>query len=219
MKFRVLAKRTYPATGALEITGMARTGQTVTADTSGIADRDGLTAVSYAYQWIHVDGSTETEVGSDSPTYTVAREDVGPGKRIKVKVTFLDDVGLAETRTSPAVSTDTSARGDPVITGAPQVGETISADTSGISDPDGLTNVSYSYQWIRVDGSTETDVGSDAPTYTVVSADRGKEIKVRVSFTDDADFAEARTSAAVMTENAPATGELKVGGRGGSARR
>ena len=30
-----------------------------------------------------------------------------------------------------------------------QVGETLTADTTGIADADGLTNVSYSYQWTR----------------------------------------------------------------------
>ena len=44
------------------------------------------------------------------------------------------------------------------ISGATVVGETLTADTSDITDPDGITNASYSYQWIRVDGDTETDI-------------------------------------------------------------
>lgn len=46
----------------------------------------------------------------------------------------------------------------PTITGSPQVNEMLTADTSGISDKDGLTGVSYSYQWIRVESSDETDI-------------------------------------------------------------
>ena len=39
-----------------------------------------------------------------------------------------------------------------------QVGETLTADTSDIADADGLNNVSYSHQWIRNDGSSDTDI-------------------------------------------------------------
>ena len=83
----------------------------------------------------------------------------------------------------------------PTINGTAQVGETLTADTSGIVDADGLTNVSYSYQWIRNDGTTDTDIqGATSSTYTLVSADEGKTIKVRVSFTDDAGHSETLTS-------------------------
>ena len=50
------------------------------------------------------------------------------------------------------------AIGQPVITGTPQIGETLTADTSAITNADGLTNVSYSYQWIRNDGGTDTNI-------------------------------------------------------------
>ena len=36
----------------------------------------------------------------------------------------------------------------PITTDCTQVGETLTASTTGITDADGLTNVSYSYQWI-----------------------------------------------------------------------
>ena len=38
------------------------------------------------------------------------------------------------------------ATGAPTISGTAQVGQTLTADTSGISDADGLTNLAYSYQ-------------------------------------------------------------------------
>ena len=40
------------------------------------------------------------------------------------------------------------ATGLPSISGTAQVGETLTAETSGIADDDGLENVSYSYLWI-----------------------------------------------------------------------
>ena len=73
----------------------------------------------------------------------------------------------------------------------------------------GLTNASYSYQWIRVDGTDEADIGrrefeTDA-TYTLDDADLGKTLKVRVTFTDDAGHTETLTSAATVTVTAAAT--------------
>ena len=44
---------------------------------------------------------------------------------------------------------NTPATGAPAIGGTPQVGETLTASTSGIADADGLSRVSYSYQWTR----------------------------------------------------------------------
>ena len=52
----------------------------------------------------------------------------------------------------------------------------------------------YSYQWVRVDGDSEMNVGADSDTYQPVEADVGKLIKVEVSFTDGDNFSEAVTS-------------------------
>ena len=95
-----------------------------------------------------------------------------------------------------------AARGKPRITGTAEVGGTLRANTSGISDQNGKTKAenghtgfAYTYQWIRVDGSNETNIaGGTGNTYTLVAADEGKEIRVRVSFTDDAGNPETVTS-------------------------
>ena len=97
------------------------------------------------------------------------------------------------------------ATGAPIITGTAEVGQTLTAVTTGIADADGLTSVSYAYQWIRVDG-TEADIaGENLITYTLVDADLGKTLKVRVSFDDDASNSETLTSAATATVVAAAT--------------
>ena len=89
------------------------------------------------------------------------------------------------------------ATGAPMISGTAQVGEELTAETSGIADADGLTNVSYSYQWIRNDGSSDTDIeNATGTTYTLVVADEEQTIKVKVSFTDDEGNEETLTSAA-----------------------
>ena len=103
---------------------------------------------------------------------------------------------------SHKVKGNTPATGAPTITGTPtttgtaQVGQTLTAVTTGIMDADGLTSPTYTYQWIRVDG-TEADIsGEMASTYTLVAADLGKTVKVRVSFDDDDGNTETLTSAA-----------------------
>ena len=92
---------------------------------------------------------------------------------------------------SSASQSNTPATGAPTISGTAQVGQTLTAGTSGISDADGLTNVSYSYQW----QADDTDIsGAMSSTYALQSSENGKVIKVRVTFTDDAGYAESLTS-------------------------
>ena len=289
-----------PATGAPAVSGTHRVGETLTADTSAIADEDGLDNASFTYQWLA--GDTDIQDATDS-TYTLTADNVG--KAIKVKVSFTDDAGNEETLTSTATEpvadaepteppakpstltapevahdsvtltwrdpedntitgyiilrrdkdiheegtfetveantgtadttyTDTSvypekryvyrikainaydeseisnwvraytpaaptteqntpATGAPTISGTARVGETLSADTSGIADEDGLSNVQYEHQWLADD---EDISGTTGGSYTLASADKGKTIKVRVSFTDDASNEETLTSAA-----------------------
>ncbi len=86
---------------------------------------------------------------------------------------------------------NTPATGAPTISGTAQVGQTLTASTTGVSDHDGLTNVTYSYQWLADD--TEID-GATSSTYTVQSTDNGKVIKVQGTFTDDGGSDETVTS-------------------------
>ena len=62
-----------------------------------------------------------------------------------------------------------AAAGIPIIAGTVQVGETLSVDTSGISDTDGIVNSILTYQWIANDGTEDTDI-QDATGSGVESA-------------------------------------------------
>ena len=107
--------------------------------------------------------------------------------------------------TGRTASANTPAMGAPTITGTPQVGQTLTAATTAITDVDGLTGVSYTYQWIRVDGGVETNISmATANTYTLVTEDQGKTIKVTVRFTDDANNPETLTTVATATVSAAA---------------
>ena len=203
-----------PATGAPTISGTAQVGETLTADTTGIADADGLTSVSYSYQWIRTDDSTDTDITSATDsTYTLVAAD--EGKTIKVHVSFTDDADIEETLISAATATveaaaqpDSPATGRPTVTGSAQVGETLTADTSGIADADGLVNVTFSYQWLADDADI---AGATASTYSLVAADEGQTIKVEVSFTDDAGNDETLTSAATAAVEAPEPPAMPTG--------
>ena len=202
-----------PATGVPTITGTARVGETLTADTTGISDGDGLNNAAFAYQWL----TDNAEInGATASTYTLT--DADAGKAIKVRVSFTDDAGNDEELSSAATGAvaaappppNTPATGVPTITGTARVGETLTVDTTGISDGDGLDNAAFAYQWLADDAEIN---GATASTYTLVAADAGKAIRVRVSFTDDAGNDEELSSAATGAvaaapppPNTPATG-------------
>ena len=108
-----------------------------------------------------------------------------------------------------AAAGNTPASGAPAITGGAQVGKVLTAGLGTIVDVDVLPGTfpdDYTFQWVRVDAdgvSNETDIGTDSGTYTVVAADVGKKIKVKVGFTDDGGTAEERTSDDAFPSNAP----------------
>ena len=128
-----------------------------------------------------------------------------------MKVTASDGNGGSVSDTFDIVvsaADNNAAMGAPTITGTAQVGETLTAVTTGITDADGLTSVTYTYQWIRANG-TEADIASaNSSTYILIAADLGKTIKVKVSFTDDASNAETLTSAATATVTAAPTAPM-----------
>ena len=82
--------------------------------------------------------------------------------------------------------------GQPIGQTAPRVDDTLSVDVTGISDADGLSNVSYAYRWLRA--GTEIAMATGA-TYLVRVDDVGSALSVRVSFSDDGDNEAALTSA------------------------
>ena len=178
-------------TGLPTITGTAQVGQTLTANTSGIGDADGLGT--FAYQWIR--GAAANIAGATGLTYGPVAADVGA--TLKVRVSWTDGAGTAESLTSAPTAPVTAAAanspptGVPTITGTPQVGRTLTANTSGIGDADGLGT--FAYQWVR--GAAANIAGATGSTYRPVAADIGHTLKVRVSWTDGGGTAESLTSA------------------------
>ena len=185
------------ATGLPRIIGSARIGETLSVDLSGIEDENGL-PTTFRYQWKK---NSESIPGARGPTFTVTADEVTA--KLRVTVSFTDGDGNAETVTSietlpvrPA-PVNTPPTGLPSISGTAHVGETLTASASGIADADGLSGATFAYQWTRSDGTTDTDIAdATQASYTLVSADQGKAIKVRATFIDDGGAEEALTSAA-----------------------
>ena len=185
------------ATGLPRIIGSARIGETLSVDLSGIEDENGL-PTTFRYQWKK---NSESIPGARGPTFTVTADEVTA--KLRVTVSFTDGDGNAETVTSietlpvrPA-PVNTPPTGLPSISGTAHVGETLTASASGIADADGLSGATFAYQWTRSDGTTDTDIAdATQASYTLVSADQGKAIKVRATFIDDGGTEEALTSAA-----------------------
>jgi hypothetical protein len=111
-----------------------------------------------------------------------------------VVVSYSDGRGTAESLTSAAVgpvaNVNDAPSGLPTISGTASENQTLTANTTGIADADGLG--AFSYQWQR----NGADIaGAIASTYLLSDADVGANISVRVSYTDARGTAESVTSA------------------------
>ena len=187
-----------PATGLPAITGTATVGETLSVRMADVSDENGMTGASHSYQWMADDVNIQ---GATGATYTLADGD--QGKPIKVKVSFTDDDGFAESVTSAATAAvaaapaaaNSPATGLPTITGTAQVEQTLTAGISPIADEDGLSNVPYDYQWMAAGSNIDGATGSN---YTLTSSEQGQTIRVRVHFSDDSGNSETLTSAATV---------------------
>ena len=170
---------------------------------------------SYKIQWKQSTGSWAMAADVSETTRGPSRQrpvshfldGLTPGVEYNIRVIATDSVGDSEpsneiTYMKPASAqqslSNSPAEGEPRIDGIPEVGRTLSADTTAIADADGLENAVFQYQWLASDADIP---GATGATYTVVSGDVGKAIRVRVAFTDDAGQEETLTSAstAVVT--------------------
>ena len=156
---------------------------------------------SYREQWapsIGIDVGGIAGTGRDKPAPAAARHDHGRCRWAARRAGFAV-LGVAALALAGQAAANNAATGAPAVSGNPQVGQAVVVWTGSILDGDGLTDPGWRYQWMRVDAdgfSNPTDIGTDSSTYTLVDADEGRKIKVRVTFTDDADNVEVLTSTA-----------------------
>ena len=188
----------------------------------------GSEVTGYRVQWKLATGSWNTEADVSSATATGTSHTITSlslDTEYAVRVIAANGVGdgppsaeqretaRAQTSEQQGSTPNTPATGAPAISGTAQVGETLTAGTGGISDENGLENASFSYQWVRSDGTSDANIsGATGATYTVHNDDAGKSIRVRVSFTDDDGNDESLTSeAAAVPVPTPLTGAFDAG--------
>ena len=87
-----------------------------------------------------------------------------------VVVEATDDDNTTPLNVTVTVTNLTDARA--VIRGTPQVGRTLTAETSGIPDEDRSDKVDFSYQWLADETGVE---GATDPTYEITEKDEGQD--------------------------------------------
>jgi hypothetical protein len=191
------------------ISGTVTEDQTLTADTSGITDADGLSGA-FSYQWLRNSSAIGGATGS---TYTLGDADVGT--QISVRVSYTDDQltpeALTSAPTAEVVNVNDAPTGVVTIDNlTPAEGDTLTASNS-LADADGLSGP-IGYQWRR----NGLDIaGATGNTYTTVQADVDAVISVVASYTDDQGELESVTSTptvAVINVNNPPTGSVTISG-------
>ena len=187
-----IAKANDAPTGSLVISGTAAEGETLTLDTSSIADVDGVVGA-FSYVWMKDGAVLAGETGS---TYTLTQVDVG--SVFSASVSYVDGLGVTETLSAEATAAVANVNDDPtgslVISGAAEKGSTLTLDSSGIADEDGLG--AFSITWLSDDA---TIAGATAATYILSADEVGKTISAAVEYTDGQGTVETVTSSETST--------------------
>ncbi|MDO6482733.1 calcium-binding protein [Shimia thalassica] len=191
--------------GIVVLSGDAVEDRELRADVSGITDQDGLGP--FSYQWLSNGGEISGAVGAG---FTLGDDD--SGRQISVRVTYTDGFGTEETIDSAATTianVNDLPTGVPVLEGAAAVGFDLRADTSLISDLDGVGT--FSFQWLR-DGQEIS--GATGQSYVPVLEDLDSGLSVRVQYTDGHGSRETLTSSAqtVTVVNTAPTGAPYIEG-------
>lgn len=196
-------------TGGVLISGTFEENGLVTA-TSTVADLDGMGDALLAYQWladgVDIPGATEE-------FWALTQAQVG--KRISVRVSYVDGDGKPESVTS-SLSTVIKNINDPVtgslrIEGNFTEDQTLKAVTTDLADQDGLP-VSLTYLW-KADGVLIPSVTGDQ--WVLGQAQVGKIITLSLQFTDLQGHVErlsADNEGQVANVNDAIQGTLKIAG-------
>ncbi|MEM7122608.1 MAG: FecR domain-containing protein [Pseudomonadota bacterium] len=204
-----------PPVGDVLIDGVAQENALLTADTSGLSDADGLGDLSYQWQAL-VDGVWTDVAGATDDTFTP--DDPEVGSQLRVVVSYTDGNGTAESVTSGATDPVTNVNDDPAgavaILGDVQEDSPLTADTSGLSDADGLG--AFSYQWQALVDGVWTDIaGATDQSFTPGDDQVGDQLRVVVSYTDgggNAESVESDATAPVENVNDEPDGVVTIGG-------
>ena len=153
---------------------------------------DGGSAITGYRIEVSSDGGTNwtdlvADTGSSTDT-TYSHTGLSVGDTRHYRVSAISINGTGPTSDTTMATTTSAATGAPAITPANafRVPGVLTANKGSIADANGLPLEStFTWQWVQVDGMTETDiVSATSQTYTLAATDVGKKIKVKASFTD-----------------------------------
>ncbi len=161
--------------------GTGQVGQTLST-TNG--SWQGVATITFSYQWRR-DASDIS--GATSSTYTLVADDYSTD--IDCVVTATNSLGSANQDSNDIANIAGSVpviTGVPTISGTPKVGETLTATAASVT---GTPTPTDTFQWQRSDdGSTgwANVSGATSTTYTAVSVDEGKYLRVVQTSTNEA---------------------------------
>jgi hypothetical protein len=149
------------------------------------------TGLVLAYQWLR-DGAAI--VGATGASFTLSAADYN--KSIAVRVTAAKLNYTAVVLTSAATNYSVTAAGTLAVTGTLQVGETVAASALSYATSAGAVSPVLSYIWYR---NGIAIVGATGASYTLVAADFGAKLSVRVTAAQAGFLSHAVTSALTAT--------------------
>ena len=173
---------TPPAnTARPSVSGTARDGETLTADTGGWTGTAPL-AFSYRWQGCDASGDCRTIAGATDATYTATSADAR--RTLQVVVTATNDAGSASAaspRTAAVAAVPPANATAPSIAGAERVGELLAADHG---DWTGTGPLTYAYEWQRCDArgaSCDPIAGATDGNYALTPTDEGRTLRLVVT--------------------------------------
>ena len=185
------------------ISGTPREGETLSASTGAWA---GGEPFSYTYQWESCNSlgdSCSSIAGATSSTYELTASSAGNTLRIVVTAKNAVSVTEAASSATPVVTAPPSNTGLPSVSGSPRDGLMLSADVGTWS---GSTPITFAYQWESCNARGEEcqDIeGATAPTYVPDSGDQARTLRLVVTATNGAGFAEASSATTVQVQAGP----------------
>jgi hypothetical protein len=201
---QALPSNTVPPT----VSGTPAVGQTLTANAGTWTG----TPTSFSYRWWRCSGSCAVISGAMASSYTVVAGDAG--SRLMVGVVASNGDGASpealSAQTSEVTAAGPSSTSDPVVSGSPVQGQTLTTTTGGWSSS---STVTFTFQWVRCGTDGGTPSGSNCPavpggtgqTYKLDDDDVGHRMRARVTATNSAGSTSAASNATAVVQ-ASATG-------------
>ncbi|MFK7829613.1 MAG: putative Ig domain-containing protein, partial [Congregibacter sp.] len=193
--------------GDVIITGVASEDEVLTASNT-LVDADGISG-SLSYQWQR-DGVDI--VGATGDTLMLEQQDVN--SVMSVLANYTDDRGTIESVASdgigPVANVNDRVQGTPTIVGLAETGELLTANTSQITDEDGIASVELQWERSTDAGDTWVTVGTGMQ-YRVDDADEGGQIRLSAVVLDSFSTEAQVFSDTVIVEQGVAPIEIIVG--------